>query len=232
MPRLLVFVLAAANLLYFGWSQWTAKPPPELTAVAITTAQGGARSGKSPAPPPPCATLGPFADELAASQAEKLLAKSGWQPQRRAASEDVNDGWWVYVPTTSAASQARTLESIRRSGLRDAFAMTDDTEFRVSVGLFSEEPRAQDRAARVQKLKLDAVVKERYKQQAVTWFDLPGVAREALMAAHLDAAGLPLDVLRIEACPSDAAPANASPPHAATSAPPPQAAPASGAGQR
>jgi hypothetical protein len=208
MVRLLVVVLVAANLLYFGWSHWAAKPGPELTAVAVAPQAATPSTRPTPAPPP-CATLGPFADELAAAQAEKLLAKSGWHPQRRGASEEINDGWWVYVRNASAAAQARTLDAIRRSGLRDAFAMTDDTEFRVSVGLFSEEPRAQDRAARVQKLKLDAEVKERHKQQPVTWFDLPGVAREALMAAHLDGAGLPLDVLRIEACPASDSAANA-----------------------
>lgn len=200
MVRFLVIVLVAANLLYFAWSHWAVREQPQLTAVALTPARSAGAGRPVPAPPP-CATLGPFADELAAAQAEKLLAKSGWHPQRRGASEDINDGWWVYVANPSAAAQARTLETIRRSGLRDAFAMTDDNEFRVSVGLFSEEPRAADRAARVQKLKLDAVVKERRKPQPVTWFDLPGVAREALMAAHLDGAGLPLDVLRIEACP-------------------------------
>jgi hypothetical protein len=209
MLRLLVVVLAAANLLYFGWSHWAAKPGPELTAVAIPVPQAAKPSARPAPAPPPCATLGPFADEMAAAQAEKLLARSGWHPQRRSASEEVNDGWWVYVRNASTVAQARTLDAIRRSGLRDAFAMTDDTEFRVSVGLFSEEPRAQDRAARVQKLKLDAEVKERHKQQPVTWFDLPGVAREALMAAHLDAAGLPLDVLRIEACPAADAAAHA-----------------------
>jgi hypothetical protein len=209
MPRLLVVLLVAANLLYFGWSQWAAKPGPELTAVALSAPAAAKPPARLAPAPPPCATLGPFADEMAAAQAEKLLAKSGWHPQRRSATEEVNDGWWVYVRNASAAAQARTLETIRRSGLRDAFAMTDDTEFRVSVGLFSEEPRAEDRAARVQKLKLDAVVKERFKQQPATWFDLPGVAREALMAAHLDGAGLPLDVLRIESCPGPDAAAHA-----------------------
>lgn len=206
MARFLVIFLVAANVLYFGWSRFAAEEKPVLTAVATDTGRKNA-----PAGPPPCATLGPFNDELLAEQAEKQLTRAGWRMQRRASSEDVNDGWWVYVTSTSAAAQARMLEAIRRAGLRDAFSMPDDPEFRVSVGLFSEESRAEDRAQRVQRLRLDAVVKERRKQQPVIWFDMPGVARETLADGRLAPTGLPLDVLRIESCPL-AAPADSTVP--------------------
>src|SRR4051812_12073797 len=107
MLRIVVFVLIAANLLYFGWSHWAVPEKPVLTAVA--TASPG---NHQPAPPPPCATLGPFHDELMAEQAEKQLTKAGWRLQRRANSEDINDGWWVYVRNLDAAAQARTLKAI------------------------------------------------------------------------------------------------------------------------
>jgi hypothetical protein len=200
MVRIVVFVLVAANLLYFGWSHWAAPEKPVLTAVAA--AAPGQKKPAAPPAPPPCATLGPFHDELLAERAEQQLTKAGWRSLRRSSSEDINDGWWVYVANADATAQARTLKAIRGAGLRDAFAMADDPEFRVSVGLFSEEPRAEDRAARIQKLRLDAVVKERRKQQLTVWFDLPGIARETLGDGRLATTGLPLEVLRIEACPS------------------------------
>jgi hypothetical protein len=203
MLRIVVLMLAAANVLYFGWAHWAAEQKPVLTAVASAD-QPGRRKPNAPPAPPPCATLGPFHDELLAEQADEQLVKSGWRPVRRATSEDIHDGWWVYVTNASAAAQTRTRDAIRRSGLRDAFAMTDDAEFRVSVGLFSDEVRAEERARRVRNLKLDAVVKERLKQQPVIWFDLPGMAREALSDGRLGSTGLPLDVLRIEDCPQPA----------------------------
>jgi hypothetical protein len=209
MLRIVIFVLIAANLLFFGWSHWAHQEKPMLTAVATTSA------GRSKAPPaaPPCATLGPFQDELLADQAEKQLTKAGWRSQRRASSEDVNDGWWVYVPNRDAAGQERTLRAIRGAGLRDAFSMVDSEDFSVSVGLFSEEQRAKDRAARIQKLRLDAVVKERRKQLTTVWFDMPGVARETLSDGRLADTDLPLEALRIEACPEPAAaPATEAPP--------------------
>jgi hypothetical protein len=209
MLRIVVFLLIAANLLFFGWSHWAQPQKPVLTAVAAVDTG----KKKPTAAPPPCATLGPFQDELLAEQAEKQLTRAGWRSQRRATSEDVNDGWWVYVPNRDAAGQERTLRAIRSAGLRDAFSMTDSEDFSVSVGLFSDEQRAKDRAARIQKLRLDAVVKERRKQLTTVWFDMPGVARETLSDGRLADTGLPLDILRIEACPQpDAAPATVSPP--------------------
>jgi len=111
-------------------------------------------------------------------QAQQKLEAAGWGVLRRQTSETTHEGWWVYVLNADAGSQARTLNAIRRAGISDAFAMPDDPEFRVSVGIFSEEDRAEDRAARVQKLKLDALVSERSRELAVFWFDVPGVARE------------------------------------------------------
>jgi hypothetical protein len=200
MLRILVMVLIAANVLYFGWAHWVARPAPVLTAVAST----GKPAKRRPEAPPPCATLGPFHDELLADQSEKQLTAAGWRVQRRAASEDINDGWWVYVTNAGAAAQTRTLNALRSAGIRDVFSMTDSTDYRVSAGLFTDEKRAQDRADQLKRLKLQPEVTERRKQQPVIWFDLPGVAREALGDGRLNDSGLPLEQLRIENCPSQA----------------------------
>jgi len=215
MLRIVVLVLIAANVLFFGWAHWVARPAPMLTAVVST----GKAADRKPLAPPPCATLGPFHDEMLADQSGKQLVAAGWRVQRRAGSEDVNDGWWVYVSNASAAAQTRTLAALRSAGLRDVFAMTDTADFRISAGLFSDEQRAGDRATRLKRLHLEPEVMERHKQQPVIWFDLPGVAREALGDGRLDGKGLPLDALRIENCPStqpeQAAPPTADPDDAA-----------------
>ncbi|MBK6674751.1 MAG: hypothetical protein IPG49_15275 [Proteobacteria bacterium] len=179
MMRIAVLVLVAANLLYFGWTAWVDQGAPDLTAVAATARKPAAEAPPPPPPaPPPCATLGPFTTDVDAAAAEQTLAAAGWGILRRAVTEEVREGWWVYVGNASASAQSRTLNALRSAGMRDAFAMPDDPEFKVSVGIFSEEDRAEDRASRVQRLRLDAVVRERTSQQTVTWLDIPGVARE------------------------------------------------------
>lgn len=206
MLRIVVMVLVAANLLYFGWSHFASDQPPALTAAPV------APRSAAPAGPPPCATLGPFLDSQQAAAAEKELKEEGWGVLRRTAPEPVHDGWWVSVANADAAGQARTLDIIQRWGMRDASAMHDDPEFRVSVGIFSQEQRAEDRALMVQKLKLDAVVTERRTPKDAVWFDVPGVARETLSDGRLARTDLPLDKLRIETCPvPDAKPEPAKP---------------------
>jgi hypothetical protein len=211
MIRIVVFVLVAANLLYFGWAHWVDRSDPALTAVAAAPRQSQLAAPPPPPAPAPCATIGPFDSELETLAAEQKLTAAGWGLARREVTEQRREGYWVYVDTPNSTAQARTLNAIRASGMRDAFAMPDDPQFRVSVGVFQDEERAEDRASRVQKLKLDAVVKERMRDQQVIWIDVPGVARETLADGRLAATGLPLDRLRVEACPQATTAAAASP---------------------
>jgi hypothetical protein len=226
MMRIAVLVLVAANLLYFGWTHWVDHGTPGLTAVATAPRKPAPAPPALPPAPPPCATLGPFVNDIDVSAAEQKLTAAGWGVLKRSVTEPVREGWWVYVTNPNATAQARTLNALRTAGLRDAFAMPDDPEHKVSVGIFSEENRAEDRATRVQRLRLDAVVKERTSEQTVTWLDIPGVARETLADGRLAQTGLQLERLRIEACPA-ASPAPAA--DAAAQAAPP-AAPEAAAG--
>jgi len=132
--RNFVLALLAANILYFVWTHWGSGNQPELTAVLARTA--------APADAPastPCATLGPFLDEDLAARAEARLAGAGLDAQRRNSIVEIADGWWVNVASADAAAQTRALEAIRRAGQSDAFAMRDDPQRRISVGIFSDE---------------------------------------------------------------------------------------------
>lgn len=223
MIRIVVLVLVAANLLYFGWAHWVDRADPGLTAVASTPRKPQPAAPPPPPAPAPCATIGPFGTELETLAAEQKLTAAGWGLARREVTEQQRVGYWVYVDTPNSNAQARALNAIRDSGIKDAFAMPDDPQFRLVVGVFQDEKHAEDRASHVQKLKLDAVVKERMRDQRVIWIDVPGVARETLADGRLAATGLPLDQLRVEACP--AAPPKAAPDAAAeaTAAAPPSA---------
>jgi hypothetical protein len=206
MIRNLVLALLAFNLLYLVWAQWidrddppvAARPPPPNPATA-------------PAAASPCASVGPFSEPMPALQVKEKLQASGLAVENRVTSEALHDGWWVHVDHADQEQQSRTLNALRRAGVRDVFAMPEDPRFRVSVGVFSTEVQAEDRAAQVQRLRLDALVSERLRDQPVIWLDVTGIAKEALRDGRLAAAGIALDGLRIESCPSGtaAAPARA-----------------------
>jgi hypothetical protein len=202
MVRLLTLILIVANVLYFAWSHWAGSNRPQLTAVPVAARAPKPKGPPAPPPPPPCSTLGPFQNDAQAEQAQRALEGGGWGVLRRASTTQVNDGYWVHIDNlASALDQARVVNRILRAGIGDAFAMPDDGQHRVSVGIFKDEERAEDRATRVQRLKLDAVVTERMKDQPVFWLDVPGVATQTLADGRLVTLGVVTTGLQIEACP-------------------------------
>jgi hypothetical protein len=196
--RNLVFALIAANLLYFAWTYWGVDDKPMLVAVPASYKPVGAAAE----PPPPCATLGPFLDEELAAMAGGQLAAAGIQAQRRDDTGQVHDGWWVYVSNADVEAQQRTLNAVRRTGQRDAFALPDDPQMRVSVGVFSDEQKAADLAARLKGTDLAAAVEERFKERPEIWYDVPGMTRETLGDGRLQDLDLPLLDLTVETCPA------------------------------
>jgi cell division septation protein DedD len=201
MARSIALVLLVANILYFGWSLLIDGDSEKLRAVA-TTASVPKPVPATPAPPAACATLGPYADEFAAVTAQGQLEKIGYGVMRRDATQQVSDGYWVYVgDLKDVADQNRVLRAIKRARIQDAFAMPDDPTFRVSVGIFSDRTRAEDRAARVRALRLAAQVTERTRDDTAIWLDLPGISAATVGDGRLVTAGFAVDGLRIEACP-------------------------------
>jgi hypothetical protein len=215
MIRVLVLLLVAANLLLFAWMALIGDDRPRLQAVAVAP-RSAPLPPEAPPPPPPCTTLGPFDSEVAAESLQRQLEGAGWGVVRREVKQQLADGYWVYVAgLTSAADQARVLRALRRTGIQDAFVMPEDPEFRVSVGIFSEQPRAEDRARRVRVLKLDAQVTERTRDATLYWLDIPGVAPATLGDGRLETAGISVGERKPEICP--APPPTAQPPAAVQS---------------
>ena len=163
-------------------------------------------------------------DETRALEIEQLLVDQQLAPARRIVTEQVHEGWWVYVANPDAAAQGRSVRAIQGAGIRDAFPMPDDPQFRVSAGLFTDEARANARAEAVRALRLDAVVNERMREQPSVWFDL-ATASGTVDLARFRAEGIDLQDLRIEDCPAgatagDATAAGTEPPGAVAAAGP------------
>ena len=193
-------MLAAANLLFWSWSQWIRDDKPGLVAPPALPAGVPASTGAQAADPAACTTIGPLQDEVRIMEIEQLLRDMQLAPARRTLTSDVHDGWWVYLDNANAAAQARSLRLILAAGLRDAFAMPDDPSFKVSVGIFKEEAGARSRAEAVRALGLQPVVGERTRQETSQWFDLPGKGVEAVDMARLASEGVDTQALLLRAC--------------------------------
>jgi hypothetical protein len=191
-------LLLVLNLLFFGWSRFIPGRSADTPAQALVAAAMQPPPVAEPPPPvaeppspPVCTSIGPYATEDAAFAVAAKLAASGRQTSLRAADEEVADGYWVYIeglPDTDA--QRMTVARIKRAGINDASAMPNDPAFRVSVGLFSQRGRAEQRAAAVKKLNLSPQVGEHLSNRSRFWIDLAGIAPQDLGPEVLLEAGI------------------------------------------
>jgi cell division septation protein DedD len=198
--RTAAIVLLFVNLVFMAWGHWIDAPPeppvnqpdahlpqlmlaseahaervPTPTLVAAATALQSAPSTVTETPAlERCVSIGPFNDQALETHAASLLQERGFTPQQRTEAVDVRDGYWVYVGgLKNAADEARALKSLQEAGITDAHAVSAaDDGRRVSVGLFTERPRAERRARAVQHLGFSPDIVERHRPGTIYWIDL------------------------------------------------------------
>jgi hypothetical protein len=198
--RALIFTLALANLLFFGWARWIDVPlsghkaaagtplqlAPTLAAGAIPAANtaGGGDPGSGPAH---CASLGPLTDTVATAAVATALRARNLNPHERHGPAVANDGYLVYIDhLATAAARTRALKRLSDGGVRDA-AVLPDTD-KVSVGLFNSKQGAEQRAATVRAAGLEPIIDARTHTLNAYWLnvqlavDFPPPAVPALVA--------------------------------------------------
>jgi hypothetical protein len=199
--RTAVFVLIFVNLVFMAWAHWIDVPleppanqadarlprlvlaseapsrPPRAAQAAVTSAASAPSDVSAPAVASTsrrCVSVGPFNDLAQETHAASLLQDRGFTPQQRTEEGEVRDGYWVYVGgIKSAAEETRVLRTLQDAGIGDAHAMAAaDDGRRVSVGLFTERPRAERRARVVQHLGFSPDIVERRRPGTIYWVDL------------------------------------------------------------
>jgi hypothetical protein len=197
MLRSLFYALLLANVGYFAWSQWVARPavgtaprvaadvprpatgrillvgegaPPAAGTDAVSSGIGVA----GPLPEAQCMSVGPFRVARQALEATAFLDQRGYQPRQRTVDGQVPAGYMVMVAALrSPAEQERVVARLKRAGLPDAFALPRlDAGYAVSVGQFSEASTAERRARVVANLGLAAEVVGRQRPGSVYWLDI------------------------------------------------------------
>jgi hypothetical protein len=121
-----------------------------------------------------CMSIGPFADLPQAAQAQAALRAAGFQPRQRAEQGELWAGYWVSVQglaTREAAESA--LRMLMGSGISDVYLMPgSDPPNVLSLGVFSDYPRAQRRVNEVQALGMTARIDDRKRAGSVYWIDV------------------------------------------------------------
>ena len=222
----IVVCLALANVVYFLWVHGVAKspetPPAPTTSLKLVSEvpqasrtaapAGGGVEGSSDAPGAGlltsvqrCITVGPFRDVSEASHAASTLRGGGYDPRQRVVDGDVWAGVWVYLPIpTSGAARDQLLAKLKAAGIDDALEMPGPADGSVfSLGLFSEQKRAQARIAQVQALGLNPAIADRKRTGNVYWIDIDLKPTEGLLnPADLQGETGRISRLQVKACPA------------------------------
>ena len=180
--------LLVVNLMYFAWAQWVDQPrtPPVNEALAklprlkliseLPADQRPATNTRTALnEAPACMSVGPFGDITNAAKAAGILTSKGFAPQQRAEEAGSSTGYWVYVAGLKDEVEAdRVRVSLEKAGIKDALVMPPgaDAGRRLSLGLFSDRARADQRVASLKRMGFKAEVAEHKLPQTVYWIDL------------------------------------------------------------
>lgn len=155
-----------------------------------------------------CITVGPFRDVAEAAHAASLLRGGGYDPRQRVVDGDVWAGVWVYLPIpASPVASEQLLAKLKTAGIDDALEMPGPADASViSLGLFSEQKRAQARVAQAQALGLNPGIADRKRTGNVYWIDIDLKPTDGLLnPADLQGEAGHISRLELKACPSRAA---------------------------
>lgn len=155
-----------------------------------------------------CITVGPFRDVAEAAHAASTLRGGGYDPRQRVVDGDVWAGVWVYVPISTGANAVdQLLGKLKAAGIDDGLEMPGPADGSVvSLGLFSDQKRAQSRISQAQALGLSPATADRKRSGNVYWVDIDLKPTDGLLNPEdlQDEAGR-ISRLEVKACPSTAA---------------------------
>jgi hypothetical protein len=207
--RNLVLALVLVNLAFFAYAAWI-DPPNRSRSDSrdalprLLLASEFPHSDATPASPAPpessggtnvaqCVAVGPFYDPADASKAAATFKQRGFEPSQRGEPGEIAEGFWVHVENIgTAAEEARLMRELQQAQLSDASPVQSADQTRhISVGIFSDQGRAERRASAVKRLGIDAQVSPRTRPGTVYWIELPPKADKAADTSAIAMDGVP-----------------------------------------
>lgn len=228
--RATVFTLLLANLAFYAWSNWlspkravaaptAADAVPQL--VLATEAKGATPAAvpavepsNAPRPQPDtkiaaakpsvtelrCVSLGPFQQLAELAHVSAAMREAGYDPRERVEQGDQVKGYWVYLDEFKSRKEAMNAkQELVAHGLPEAMIMPGENVV-LSVGLFSDETRANRVAGQVRQLGMTPVVSDRTQRGTLYWMDITLKATDGF----IDPASLQSEsgrIIRVTACP-------------------------------
>ncbi|NNG13962.1 MAG: hypothetical protein HKM22_02280 [Gammaproteobacteria bacterium] len=150
----------------------TDKPVPTVTFVGVA-----------------CYTLGPFASETGAGEANETLGSLGLATQQREGTRRELTGHWVFIPPFPSRAEAKKVTALLKArGVKDfQIVPKGPKQNAISLGFFRSRDSAEQHFARISALGLNPAKEERYRENNGLWLDFSSPNRPPLPEAIIDA---------------------------------------------
>lgn len=192
----LLMLLVLANVLYFMWGRFVDEPqqagvvvvnedelgpPLALSQSHVTEAAASVDAVLGTGKPSElaalvgrsCVTLGPFTSGADAEAALAEYQGEGMRASIRTTEGQVFVGHWVQIRNISDRNAGNAMiEKLQQGGLTDAYLVTEDSGFKISLGLFGEKPRAERVELEAKSLGLPADITPRMRDATVFFVDI------------------------------------------------------------
>ena len=176
----MIALLLLGNLAFLAWSSWIYEEPvlpapvgehPVRLLLATEAAVPEALPRQGAPLPAGCLSFGPFTDPEAAGEISVSLSERGLEPLQRVGEGTVWTGHWVSLGVADRDEGLAAVRRLTQMGVTDAYVMPEQEGNLVSLGLFSERPRALRRLDEVRALGFEAAISQRERLGTLYWVD-------------------------------------------------------------
>lgn len=219
--RVLFLLLVLANLGFAAWATWYSSPQAPTRSMTGTgpgieiyselapgdSAASGVPTGADVRPLSEtlvrCISIGPLPNRVDVEDTVRVLGSGGFETRQRVAQGEVWLGRWVYIDAIESQSEAAEIvELLADNDITEAYVIADGNNGNlVSLGVFSQEQRAQQRFADAEALGFSPVVADRFQPGEVFWLDVTARAGGEFARAELASLNIGPD-LQLSDCPN------------------------------
>lgn len=136
-----------------------------------------------------CYTLGAFASETGAREADETLGSLGLATRQREGLRRELTGHWVYIPPLPSWAEAKKVTAILKArGIKDfQIVPTGPKKNAISLGFFRSRDSAEQHFSRISALGLNPAKEESYRENSGLWLDFSSPHRPPLSESIVDA---------------------------------------------
>lgn len=179
--RRLLLVLLLANAAMLAWRHWVLTPetgerPPtaedRLLALedaprVVDPSQPASETPPAPAAAVRCVSIGPFASVEAYSTFAEQLQALGLSPVEMVEEGQLWVGHWLVATYDSHGEARAAVERLREGGVPDAYVISGEDTFTVSLGLFTQRQRAERLRELAVAMAIEGELRDRFRTATV-----------------------------------------------------------------